>query len=261
MARFQLPGFSMNFQVIDGIAAQDTLFLHGNLASNLWWEPALELWKTRRSGPGRMILAEWRGCGGSSVFDGAFDLATLASDCNALLAHLGAKEANLVAHSTGGLIGLHAIAAQPELYRRALLLDTVAPEGVKLGPEMIAAFAQMSQDRDFCAAVILGTIHQGTLSAAFRDRIVSAAFGVSPKIWAGVPALISQPPALNFSRLTLPILVAHGELDGVLPISASEALANALPKGEFRKLEGRGHCQNVEDPAAFVAMADAFLFG
>jgi 3-oxoadipate enol-lactonase len=261
MAQLARPGFSFHYELIESAAPRDTLFLHGNLAANLWWEPMLEHWP-RSSGPGRLILAEWRGCGKSSAFEGPFDLPTLAADVNALLEHLGASPAapaNLVAHSTGGLIGLHAMAAAPELYHQALLLDPVSPEGVELGPEMIAAFAQMSHDRAFCAAVILGTIHGGNLSAGFRERIVDAAFGVSPRIWGEVPALIHQPPALDFSLLTHPTLVAHGELDQVLPIAASETLAKALPRGEFQVLLGRGHCPNVEDPASFSALARGFL--
>jgi len=221
----------------------------------------LEHWP-KSSGPGRLILAEWRGCGKSTAFEGSFDLPTLAADVNALLEHLKVSPtapANLVAHSTGGLIGLHAMAAAPKLYHQALLLDPVSPEGVELGPEMIAAFAQMSRDRAFCAAVILGTIHGGNLSEGFRERIVDAAFGVSPRIWSEVPKLIHRPPALDFSRLNHPTLVAHGELDQVLPIAASVALAKALPRGEFRALPGRGHCPNVEDPAAFAALARGFL--
>ena len=261
MARFERPGFSFHYELIEGAAPRDTLFLHGNLASNLWWEPMLEHWP-KSSGPGRLILAEWRGCGKSTAFEGSFDLPTLAADVNALLEHLKVSPtapANLVAHSTGGLIGLHAMAAAPKLYHQALLLDPVSPEGVELGPEMIAAFAQMSRDRAFCAAVILGTIHGGNLSEGFRERIVDAAFGVSPRIWSEVPKLIHRPPALDFSRLNHPTLVAHGELDQVLPIAASVALAKALPRGEFRALPGRGHCPNVEDPAAFAALARGFL--
>lgn len=260
MPFFSRPGLSLHYQVVDGVLPHDALFLHGNLGSNLWWEPAIAEWKKIRSGEtGRMILAEWRGCGESREFEGGLDLPTLSQDCNALLEHLGAKSVDLIGHSTGGLIGLHALAAEPARYRRALLLSPVAPEGIQFGPEMIEAFAQMSRDRDFCAAVILGTIHEGKLSEEFRQRIVDAAFGVSPKIWAGVPALLEHPPALPLGQFNQPILVAHGAHDGVLPIQKSEALAKALPQGKFVRLEERGHCANVEDPAAFVALADKFL--
>jgi aminoacrylate hydrolase len=259
MAQFQRPGFSQHYEVVDGVFDQDTLFLHGNLAANLWWEPALEIAKKQRPGKGRAVLAEWRGCGGSREFQGGLNLATLGADCNALLEHLGLGPVNLVGHSTGGLIGLHALAQAPERYAKAVLLDTVAPDGVQFGPEMRDAFQQMSRDRDFCATVILGTIQGGGLTETFRQRIADAAFNVAPEIWAGVPRMLQSPPPLDLASLSHPVLVLHGELDQVLPLEKSEQLSRNLGQGRFHKLSGRGHCCNVEDPGLFVELMGSFF--
>ena len=58
---------TMNYEVHLGMAPVDTLFIHGNLGSNRWWYPSLEIWKSQPQGQGRMILAEWRGCGQSGA--------------------------------------------------------------------------------------------------------------------------------------------------------------------------------------------------
>jgi non-heme chloroperoxidase len=260
MPYFEQNGFSLHYQVVDGALGRDTLFLHGNLASNVWWEPAVEELK-KRGGTGRLILAEWRGCGGSREFSGPLDLPTLAQDSNLLLRQLGIGKADLVGHSTGGLIGLHAMATEPERYERALLLDPVAPDGIQFGPEMQAAFTQMSQSREFCATVILGTIEGGNLSEEFRERIVSSAFSVSPRIWQGVPEMLHSPPPLALEKIQQPVLVLHGEKDQVLPLEKSAALAQALPQGRFQILPGRGHSANVEDPALFAGLLSSFFGG
>lgn len=276
MPRFQRPGFSMNYTVIDGILPRDTLFLHGNLSSNLWWEPAIEEWKKQADedcrpedgrspssgarASGRAILAEWRGCGGSRDFEGGLDIHTLATDANALLENLGITHANIIGHSTGGLIALHAMAAQPEFYHRALLLDPVSPDGLELPPEIAGAFTRMSQEKDFCSAVILSTIHGGSLSESFREQIASAAFNVAPSVWLGVPQMLTTPPTLNTQAIAHPVLVAHGEFDGVLPLEKSKSLAASLLKGKFMEISGRGHCTNVEDPERFTGIANGFLF-
>ncbi len=260
MPFFTRKQFRQHYQVIEGVVPRDTIFLHGNLASNLWWEPSIEFWKGFSKGSGRLILAEWRGCGESKEFTGGLDLDTLAQDTLELMDHLNMKRGNLVGHSTGCLIGLHAMAKAPERFERSVLLDPVHPEGIQFGPEMRGAFLQMSKDRNFAGQIILSTIHGGTLSETFRERIVDACFQVAPAIWEGVPNFLANVPTLDFSKLNMPILVAHGEFDAVLPIEKSEQLAQSLPKGKFLKLDGRGHCANVEDPERFVRMTQDFLF-
>jgi pimeloyl-ACP methyl ester carboxylesterase len=260
MPHFQRPGFSMNYTVIDGILPRDTLFLHGNLSSNLWWEPAIEEWKKQDGGSGKAILAEWRGCGDSREFEGGLDIQTLAADANALLENLSITNANIIGHSTGGLIALHAMAARPELYHRALLLDPVSPDGLELPPEIAGAFTRMSQEEDFCATVILSTIHGGSLSEAYRQQIAKAAFGVAPAVWLGVPQMLATPPKLATQKITHPVLVAHGEFDVVLPMEKSKSLAASLLKGKFMEISGRGHCTNVEDPERFTGIVNEFLY-
>jgi pimeloyl-ACP methyl ester carboxylesterase len=259
MPYFTRKQFRQHYQVIEGAASRDTIFLHGNLASNLWWEPSVEIWKSRAKGSGRLILAEWRGCGDSKEFSGALDLQTLAADTLELMDHLNIKKGNLVGHSTGCLIGLHAMAAAPEKFEKAVMLDPVHPEGIQFGPEMRGAFLQMSKDKAFASQIILSTIHGGNLSQRFQERIVDACFQVSPTIWEGVPNFLANVPNLDFSKLQMPILIAHGEMDAVLPIEKSEQLAKELPQGTFVKLKARGHSANVEDPEFFVELCQEFL--
>ncbi|RYZ95931.1 MAG: alpha/beta hydrolase, partial [Proteobacteria bacterium] len=195
MAYLELPGFRFHYEVIENALPGDALFLHGNLAANLWWEPVKKEWATRKdpSWKGRMILAEWRGCGKSRDFDGTLSVDTLAADVQALAKHLKLDEAGLVGHSTGGIIALHAALSGTTIFDRLLLLDSVTPEGVPFGPEALQLFDQMAVDRATCAAVILSTIHGGNLAEEFRERIVDATFAVSPKIWHGVPAMLKSP--------------------------------------------------------------------
>ena len=262
MPYFERPGFSFHYEVVEGALPADTVFLHGNLASNLWWEPAREILRTKGEPhwKGRMVLAEWRGFGGSVNFNGALDLPTLAEDVNALVRSLELEAPRLVGHSTGGVIALAALASAPSLYERALLLDSVTPEGVPFGPEALAAFAEMGRNRDTCAAILLSTIHGGNLSEAFRERIVDAAFNAHPAVWQGVPEMLRPPlPRINLEAVRCPVLVAHGEHDNVLTVAGARSLAQALPRGELKVLPGRGHCPNVEDPELFVQLALGFL--
>lgn len=255
----------LHYEVCENALPADTLFLHGNLAANLWWEPALAHWRSQAQGlgknpwTGRAIRLEWRGCGRSQEFTD-FSLPALADDLAALAQAEGCHLPNLVAHSTGGLIALHALARHPAVFGRSFLLDPVSPEGVQFGPEMYEAFTSMSKSREVTAMVILSTIHNEHLAPDFRQRIVDAAFGVHPRIWHGVPDLIRAPGPLDLSRIGQPVCVAHGAHDKVLPLAASESLARALPQGLFRPLANQGHCANLEAPALFAEEVHQFLF-
>jgi pimeloyl-ACP methyl ester carboxylesterase len=246
---------------------KDTIFLHGNLASNTWWKPAVAVWQARAkdsSQKGRLILAEWRGCGKSTGPNEEKELApdNLAADYNALLDHLQIRKASLVGHSTGGLIGLIAMHQRPDLYERAVLLDSVSHQGVQFPPEMFGAFTQMSQDRAFCEVVMTGTVHGTQLSEELKKQIVDDAFGVHPLIWHGVPkALDKVDISSRLPQIHQSILVLHGEHDSVLPKERSQELARLLPNGKFFEIPGRGHSTNVENPVLFVEMVDSFLFG
>lgn len=267
MPFFENHGFRMHYEVLEGLVPRDTICIHGNLASNAWWLPVIESWKKKNSSlrtKGRLILAEWRGCGKSNgpELEKELNLTTLANDYNALLEHLGATSVNVIGHSTGGLIALYCLRLRPDLYAKAVLLDPVSANGVDLGPEMIAAFTKMSQDKELCAAVILGTIHNGPPPSPLKEQIVEDAFHVHPLIWHGVPRMISDlrfEPELK--EIPHPVLVLHGEYDSVLPITESERMASQLPNGKFQKVLGQGHCLNVENPDRFTEIVEPFLYG
>ncbi|MGV3637917.1 MAG: alpha/beta fold hydrolase [Flavobacteriales bacterium] len=56
-----------------------------------------------------------------------------------------------------------------------------------------------------------------------------------------------------------PALVITGDEDDLMPLPTSQAMVDALPKGELVVLERAGHLSNVERPEAFNAMVLNFL--
>src|SRR3990167_7665774 len=83
-----IRGCRLHYEIIENVLPFDTLFIHGNLASNRWWYPALGAWKGKNSVlPRRAILAEWRGCGKSDApySDDDLEMSHLANDYADLL--------------------------------------------------------------------------------------------------------------------------------------------------------------------------------
>jgi pimeloyl-ACP methyl ester carboxylesterase len=266
MPEIERDGLSMHYEIRPGLVPENTLLIHGNLASNAWWEPAAEIWKGRSAGAGfqgALILAEWRGCGKSEGprDEAGLGMDVLARDYVELLRRLRIARADVIGHSTGGLIALLAMAQAPELFRAAVLLDPVPPTGARLSPELLAAMAQMSRDRELCATIMGGAIRGNDPNSPLFRRIVDDAFGVHPLIWQGVPrALDGIDFRTEAAGVRRPVLVLHGEHDPILPIAESEALAKILPQGRFERLAGQGHSCNVENPARFVEAVDRFLW-
>lgn len=265
MARIDLLGYGMNVDVTNSVLPMDTIFLHGNLASNTWWEPSLDLFKKEaRSGlEGRFIAAEWRGYGKSEAPKTEEELhpSALAEDYIQLCDKLGVKKACLVGHSTGGLIALYAMLKAPHLFERAVLLDPVGATGVQFGPEMYAAFTQMSEDRAVTEAVMNGTIHGNDMKSPLFQRIVDDTFGAAKINWHGVPRMLHITDiSKDLSKIQHKILILHGEHDPIIPAESSRALAAGLPHATFDLLKDQGHSANIENPALFVSKVNSFLF-
>jgi len=265
MARIDLLGYGMNVDVTSNVLPLDTIFLHGNLASNTWWEPALAEWKSQAKPglEGRFIAAEWRGYGKSEAPKTEEELhpAALAEDYIQLCEKLGVKKACLVGHSTGGIIALYAMLKAPQLFDRAVLLDSVGATGVQFGPEMYAAFTQMSQDRAVTEAVMNGTIHGNDMKNPLFQRIVDDTFNAAKINWHGVPKMLHITNiSKDLDKIQQKILVLHGEHDPVIPVESSRLLAAGLPNAKLDIMPNQGHSTNVENPKLFVTKVNEFLY-
>ncbi|HND84485.1 MAG TPA: alpha/beta hydrolase [Pseudobdellovibrionaceae bacterium] len=268
MAHFQLnDGAQLSFEVHPNLVPQNTLFIHGNLASNRWWYPALKVWQNMNKGKsysGSLIFGEFRGCGHSTPPRTPSDISIkkLAEDYIDLIEGLNLAPVNVVGHSTGGTIAAMAMSMAPHLFRKAVLLDPVGAEGIKFDESMTVAFEAMKTDLNLVAAVMAGTIYQNdAASPFFKDIVVtdahSAVKHVGPLI---LKALDGFDGREAFKKVGHPVLTLHGEHDNLLPMSDSQKLSSLFNNGTFEIIPGHGHCTNVENPEVFVKKVDSFLY-
>lgn len=266
MPYFAQNGFRMHYEVHTGLVPMDTLFLHGNLASNHWWTPSLAEWRKlpyKQENTGALIFAEWRGCGKSSgpATEDELQLPLLAQDYIELLRYLEIKKANLIGHSTGGLIALYAAYHSPELFHRLVLLDSVSATGVQFSEPVLNAYAKLKESREFCAALMHNADFAHSTSPELLEQIIDDTFSVHPYIWDGVTRMLRN---IDFrqevQKIAQPTLVLHGEKDLILPLKGSQELASLLPNGHFQALQGQGHSCNMENPSHFVNISHKFLF-
>lgn len=257
----------INYDLFPNLVPTTTLFLHGNLASNRWWMPTVEVLRKQKGSQelkGNVICAEFRGCGGSSSpkTDDEVTMKNFANDFVQMLRSLNLGKINLVGHSTGGLIAAMMLAEAPELFNKAFLLDPVGAEGVKFDNNMIQAFEAMKVDKNLTGVVIGSTIlNNDADSQYFKEIIVEDAFhSVKAVGHLVLKALDGLDVRESLKTVKHPVKVVHGELDVLLSREESEKLAALMPNAKFEVLPGCGHCANVEKPGLFVEKFSQFLY-
>lgn len=271
MALFSVhPTTQISYDIFPNLLPANTVFLHGNLASNRWWMPTVELLKlqsnlgSENKPTGSMICLEFRGSGNSSApkSESEVTMQTFADDFIALIRSLKLAPVNIVGHSTGGIIAAMMLATAPELFNKAYLLDPVGAEGVKFDSAMIQAFEGMKHDKELTSMIIGSTIHNNNASSSFfKDVLVEDAFKAVKAVGHLVlKALDGLDIRESLQGVKNPVKVVHGEHDVLLSKQESEKLAHLFQNGQFETLLGCGHCANVENPKLFIQSMNQFLF-
>lgn len=264
----QLDHFKMHYEVFEGIVPHDTLVIHGNLASNRWFYPAVASWQLSSAKdhfllPGRLILAEWRGCGNSSAPSSRDELKleVLANDYINLLNYLGVSKCSVIGHSTGGAIALLAMARAPQRFDRAVLLSPIGPKGIGFSEAAQKGFTRMSKDRKFCESRLDHTIHNNNKNGELFNLLVDDAFNVASENWLGIPHHLSKLDiTADVKRVEHPVQILHGEFDNVLPLEGSRELESLLPNAKLIELKDQGHSACFENPQLFVKLTNGFLY-
>jgi pimeloyl-ACP methyl ester carboxylesterase len=262
MPVFEISGFRMNYEVVPNVMAHDTLLIHGNMGSNNWWRPFIgELQKSGKKRTGSAIMAEWRGCGKSSPpeNDQQLMMPNLANDYLQLLKHLVKPRVDVVGHSTGGLLALLAMAQEPHVFRRCVLLDPVLPSGLKFADATLDVFQQMRRDRAVCELVMATAVHNVKVSDPLFQQLVDDAFQMAPPLWMGIPKALSYDYTEDVRSLDHPILFLQGDQDPIVLPADARLFSSSRKNVTYREVANHGHSLNIEAPADFTGRVLEFL--
>ncbi|MCE0765391.1 alpha/beta hydrolase [Pseudonocardia kujensis] len=246
-------------------SGETVVFVHGAGIADSYLPVAID---PAVRGHYRTVRYRRRGYGGSSPVQGAVAVSEHVSDCRALLAELGVRQAHVVGQSYGGVIALQLAIDAPEVVATLALFEP-ALLAVPSGPrffEQVAPVFQMYERGDRVAAVdafmtavgdshwrenvertVPGGVEQAETDAATLFESDLASLGAW-ELTAEQVATLRQPVLYVLGSRTLPVIREGRDL-----------LRAWLLRMDDVVLDGATHFLQMEQPSAAAAALADFL--
>lgn len=212
----------------------------------------------------RVVRYDPRGIGKSDNPTARYDDA---HDINALLDHLGIRQAVLMGLSSAGGMVLEYVAQYPERVVGAVAMAPLVP-GFEFSDDMkarIAGFAQAAErGREPFLDSMLGDPYffPAPLNRSIRIPARENMGNTFDKGSGFDPALVipAQPPLIErLTEITVPVLLIAGELEHPDVFLRNEFLLGKMPNSEEEIISDAGHNGQLENPAGFLAAVQPFL--
>lgn len=213
----------------------------------------------------RFTLVRYDHCGhGQSAAKGhAFTMQDLADDAAALIQNLGLGPVHFAGVSMGGMTAQALAASHPQLVRSIVVANSAA--------HYDAAARQGWQTRiDSVLARGIEPIADGALQrwfspayqAAHPDRLAQmrkVLVNTAPQPYAHACEAVAHIDLLSSNpRIQCPTLVIAGSQDAATPPAMSQAIAQSIAGAQLEHIDA-AHISNVEQPAHFAQLLDAFI--
>jgi len=234
---------------------QPIVFSHGWPLSSDDWDAQMLFFVNHGY---RVIAHDRRGHGRSSQVSDGHDMDHYADDLAALTAHLDLKNAIHVGHSTGGGEVTHYLGRHGESrVAKAVLIDAVPPIMVKtsanpggLPIEVFDGLRRSLADNraqfylDFASGPFYGFNRPGVkpMPGVFQNWWRQAMMGSAKAHYEGIKAFSETDFTNDLKKITVPVLVMHGDDDQIVPYADSAPLSVKLLKnGTLKTYKGFPH--------------------
>jgi 3-oxoadipate enol-lactonase len=233
------------------------VLLHGVGSDKSVWAPQLEHFGQSR----RTVAFDYPGYGESDFREDA-DGGHFARAMLAAMTALGLEQAHVCGLSLGGVIAVAMHAQAPERCASLVLADTFAchPEGQAIYDRSLAASAELGMPGLAEARVdaLLGHAADGQV----RAEVVETMSRIDPRTYAiGAAAVWLADQRSQVRAIRCPVLVLCGSEDRITPPALSEDLKDRIAQASLIEIAGAGHLSNLEQPAIFNRVVEAFLAG
>jgi pimeloyl-ACP methyl ester carboxylesterase len=264
-----------------GAADRETVALVEGLGYGRW------MWRWQRErlveAGYRVVLPDNRGTGdsdapssearraserSSETPDGPYTIEQMAADLDAVLADAGVEHAHVVGASMGGMIAQRYALDYDRAESLALLCTSPGgEEAVETPPETRQRMFDVPDDADEREAIrykmrpamteAFWTENDDLISDIVDWRLASDAPDHAREAQAAAVAAFDASDRLG--EIELPVLVAHGTADRVLPVENADLLHRDLPNSRLALFEDGSHLFFVERAADVNDRLAAFL--
>ncbi|NKE58667.1 alpha/beta hydrolase [Lentzea sp. PSKA42] len=227
------------------------VLVHGHPFDRSMWRPQVEHFS---AAGWRVIAADLRGYGESTVVPGITPLPVFASDIAALLTHLGVEKFVLGGLSMGGQIVMECARTFPDRLRGLILADTFAHAETEAGRrtrhEMADRLLREGMS-GYATEVLWKMVAPHNIAAGEH---VSRMMHNAPPAGAAA-ALRGRADRPDYTEtlgaITVPTLVVVGSDDEYTPVADAEYIREQVPGSALVVVDGAAHMPNLERPEEF----------
>lgn len=247
-------------RVMSAGSGPTVVLAHGIFMSLVEWSV---LWDMLLDSGYRVVAFDQRGHGQSTIGSDGISTDSMAGDYLAVLEHVDATDAVLVAHSMGGFLAIAAILEVPGVAERLqglVLMSTFsgdvlrgAPQNKAQIPLLRSGALQVLVENDTIGTIfgasICGDEPSPAMVRTFLDTFRAADHRSLLPI---LVALTAEDRGDRLGEIAVPTIVLCGTSDATTPPWQSERLAESIPGAEAWWVPRAGHMLNWEAPAAIV---------
>lgn len=239
------------------------VLVHGHPFDRSMWAPQVR--HVARYGR-RVIAADLRGYGRSTVVPGTTPFRAFAQDLADLLTHLGVGEIVLGGLSMGGQIVMEFHRLFPDRLRGLVLAGTAPQAETEAGRRARNAMADrlLREGMGGYADEVLPAMVAPATIARFRavaEHVLGMMRGTPPE--GAAAALRGRAERSDYvaslSRVRVPTLIVVGSDDEFTPIGDARFMHRIIPGSTLVVVEGAAHLPNLERPAEFNEALSDFL--
>jgi pimeloyl-ACP methyl ester carboxylesterase len=218
----------------------------------------------------RVITASYRGMGGTGG-KAPLTIDEMARDAIAFVRALGLEKIDLLGFSLGGMVAQDFVLKAPDLVRKLILTGTGPAGGTginKVGPVSWPLIIKgLLTRRDPKTYLFFTSTANGRSAAkAFLERLKERkqnrdkepAIGAFLRQLKAIHAWGNQAPQ-DLGRIKIPVLVANGDNDIMVPTVNSHDMARRIPNAELIIYKDAGHGGIFQNSADFVSKTLSFL--
>ena len=217
-----------------------------------------------------VIAVNYRGIGASGGL-APLTIDEMARDAIALIHALGHSTVYLMGFSLGGMVAQDMVLKAPDLVRKLILTGTgpaggegIAKVGAVSWPLILKGLLTFRDPKTylFFTSTANGRGAAKAFIARTKERKVGRDKGPTPRAFLrqlkAIQSWGRQEPQ-DLTRIRIPVLVANGETDIMVPTSNSHDMARRIPGAKLVIYPDAGHGGIFQYHAQFVPTALAFL--